>query len=633
VSTSLDPWLGSELAGYRLEELLGRGGMGVVYRAWDPRLKRQVAVKLIAPELSGDPAFRERFLAEAELAAALEHPNVVPIHDAGEVEGQLYLVMRLVEGSDLKTLLAAEGPLPPRRAVAICAQLAGALDAAHARGLVHRDVKPSNVLLGQNEHVYLADFGLTRELAEQGALAVDGRSVGTPAYVAPEQITGGDTAAAADQYALGCVLFECLTGEPPFTGERELAVLFAHLENEPPLASGCNAELPEAVDPVLRRALAKDPGERYPSCGELVADARSALGLLPAERSSRRRGLALMAIGALVLAAGLAIALGLLLGGGSEASRTLVTNSVTRLDPESGEVSSVAPAGTTPTAVAAASGSVWAVNQADGTVSQVDAETGELRRTFRVNGLLPSESYSTIAADGPVAWVVSTSGGKGLLTRLGDTEGPFPPQIPLGITDPIAVAVGEGSVWVAGKDVGENLILEVDPRGMAVVDRVPVSRGDTIQDVAVGEGSVWFTDYGAEETLWRLDPESLRVTGRLDTAGDDSIAVGAGGVWLGDIETGTLARVDPATMRVVTRLELFEPPFLASVDVAAGGDAAWLSFAQGRAVYRVDARTNRLTATLELAVPGTEQEVYPPGPRGITVTEDGVWVAISSVGE
>jgi serine/threonine-protein kinase len=633
VSTSLDPWIGSELAGYRLEELLGRGGMGVVYRAWDPRLKRQVAVKLIAPELSGDPAFRERFLAEAELAAALEHPNVVPIHDAGEVEGQLYLVMRLVEGSDLKTLLAAEAPLAPGRAVAICAQLGGALDAAHARGLVHRDVKPSNVLLGQDEHVYLADFGLTRELAEQGALAGDGRSVGTPAYVAPEQIRGDDAAAAADQYALGCVLYECLTGAPPFAGERELAVLFAHLEDEPPRASGRNGEIPDAIDPVLQRALAKDPGERYPTCGELVADARRALGVLPAQRSSRRRGLALIGIGALVLAAGLAVALGLLLGGGSEASRTLATNSVARLDRESGEVAEVVAAGKTPTAVAAGSGSVWVVNEADGTVSQVDAGTGALRRTFRVNGSVPTDGYSNIAADGPVAWVVSTSGGRGGLTRLGDTEGPFPPQISLGIPDPVAVAVGEGSVWVAGKDVGENVILEIDPRKMAVVGRVAVSRGDKIMDIAVGEGSVWFTDWGVEETLWRLDPETMDVTGRLDTAGDDSVAVGDGAVWLGDIETGTLARVDPETMRLVTRLELFQPPLLATVDVTVGAGAAWLSFAQGRAVYRVDARSNELTATIELAVPGTEQEVFPPGPRGIAATEDGVWVAISSVGE
>ena len=188
MTTSTDPRIGTELLGYRIEALLGRGGMGVVYLAYDPRLKRRVAVKLVAPELSGDEHFRERFLAETEVAASLEHPNVVPIHDAGEVEGQLYLVMRYVEGRDLKTLLREEGALEPARALAICTQLAGALDTAHERGLVHRDVKPSNVLLDSREHVYLADFGLARRLTEPGLPTGQALSLGTPAYAAPEQI-------------------------------------------------------------------------------------------------------------------------------------------------------------------------------------------------------------------------------------------------------------------------------------------------------------------------------------------------------------------------------------------------------------------------------------------------------------
>ena len=185
VGVGTDPRLGSELLGYRIEELLGRGGMGVVFRAFDPRLKRNVALKLLAPDLVQDERFRERFLAESELAAPLEHPNVVPIHDADEVQGQLYLVMRYVEGTDLKRLLAQEGPLAPERALAICTQVAEALDAAHERGLVHRDVKPSNVLLDFREHAYLADFGLTRRLAEQAPGFEAGLSLGTPAYVAP----------------------------------------------------------------------------------------------------------------------------------------------------------------------------------------------------------------------------------------------------------------------------------------------------------------------------------------------------------------------------------------------------------------------------------------------------------------
>ena len=230
--------VGTQIAGYRLEEEIGRGGMGVVYRAHDVALERSVALKLLAPALAEDPEFRERFLVESRLAASLDHPNVVPVYDAGEVEGQLYLAMRYVEGSDLKRLLADEGKLEPARAIAVCSQIANALDAAHARGLVHRDVKPSNVLLDEREHAYLADFGLTRRLTDAAPDFDAGLSLGTPAYVAPEQIEGKDVDGRADQYSLACLLHECLTGEPPFPRGSEAATLFAHLEEPPPAAPG-----------------------------------------------------------------------------------------------------------------------------------------------------------------------------------------------------------------------------------------------------------------------------------------------------------------------------------------------------------------------------------------------------------
>ncbi len=225
MSTRSQPELGSDFLGYRIEELISRGGMGVVYRAYDLRLKRTVALKLVTPELALDERFRERFARETELAMSLEHPNVVPIHDAGEVDGRLYLAMRLVAGTDLRQLLRAEGPLEPSRAVAICGQVASALDAAHAKALIHRDVKPSNVLLDEGEHVYLADFGLTRRPDEQGAPAGEGRSIGTPAYLAPEQIEGQQVDGRADVYSLGCLLYECLTGEPGCTGSPSTADL------------------------------------------------------------------------------------------------------------------------------------------------------------------------------------------------------------------------------------------------------------------------------------------------------------------------------------------------------------------------------------------------------------------------
>ena len=248
MSTSTEVQIGSDFLGYRIEELIGQGGMGVVYRAYDLRLKRTVALKLIVPELALDERFHARFARETELAMSLEHPNVVPVYDAGDVDGRFYLAMRLVEGTDLGALLRTEGALDPARALAICSQVANALDAAHAKGLVHRDVKPSNVLLDESEHVYLADFGLTRRLDEQGAQAGEGRSVGTPAYLAPEQIEGGPVDGRADVYSLGCLLYECLTGETPFSQDSRLAVAWAHLEEEPPSASEHNSELPEAID-------------------------------------------------------------------------------------------------------------------------------------------------------------------------------------------------------------------------------------------------------------------------------------------------------------------------------------------------------------------------------------------------
>jgi WD40 repeat protein/serine/threonine protein kinase len=245
--------------------------MGVVYRAFDPRLNRRVALKLLAPELARDDRFRTRFLAESQLAAALEHPHSVPIYDAGEADGRLYLVMRYVEGTDLRELLATEGSLPAELAIEICSQVAEALDAAHARGLIHRDVKPSNVLLDDREGAYLADFGLTRRLGEADADAGVGLSIGTPAYVAPEQIEGREVSGLADQYSLACVLYECLSGRPPFARRSEAAVLFAHLGEQPPAVPGF-AE-------VLEKGLAKEPDGRFGSCRELIDAARESAAL------------------------------------------------------------------------------------------------------------------------------------------------------------------------------------------------------------------------------------------------------------------------------------------------------------------------------------------------------------------
>jgi serine/threonine protein kinase len=273
---------GARLGDYRIEQPLGRGGMGVVHLAWQERLGRRVALKLIAPELAENPVFRARFEREWRAAAAIEHPNVVPVYEAGELDGQLFIAMRYVAGRDLRAILEAEGPLRGTRASQLIGQLAGALDAAHARGLVHRDVKPANVLVSGSppgEHAYLSDFGLSKDLASGDALSRSGEWAGTPDYVAPEQIQGARVDARADIYSLGCVLYECLVGSVPFVKEYDQAVVYSHQHDATPRPSALRPDLPEAIDHVVARATAKNPGDRYPNCRAIIDAAAEAFGL------------------------------------------------------------------------------------------------------------------------------------------------------------------------------------------------------------------------------------------------------------------------------------------------------------------------------------------------------------------
>ena len=346
----------SELLGYRVEGVLGRGGMSVVYLAEDLRLKRKVALKLLAPALAEDEAFRERFLVESELAASLDHPNVVPIHAAGEADERLFIAMRYVEGRDLKELLR-DGPLSAERTIEVCAQVAEALDFAHERWLVHRDVKPSNVLLDARGHVYLADFGLTKRLAEPRA--VERGLFGTIDYIAPEQIRGEEVDGRADVYSLGCLLCECLTGEPPFCRATDAAALFAHLEEEPPA--------PPGLEQVIPKALAKEPHDRYGTCAELVGDAREALGLGEPRPKWWRRPATLTLAGALIA---LALLIFLMVRVGSGASG----DSLVRIDPRTNRVVARVAVGSDPRALAADANGVWVANH-DGTVWRVNAHT------------------------------------------------------------------------------------------------------------------------------------------------------------------------------------------------------------------------------------------------------------------
>jgi serine/threonine protein kinase len=277
----------STFAGYRIDGLLARGGMGVVYRATDLGLERPVALKLISSELSGNSGFRRRFEAESKVAASLEHPNVIPIFSAGEHEGVLYLAMRYVEGKDLREAITEQGRLEPARAVPIIVQVAAALDAAHAKGLVHRDVKPANIMLAPGDHVYLTDFGLTKRLMADSEETVTDQLLGTLDYVAPEQIRGAEVGPYTDVYALGCVFFQALSGTAPFGGLEREAKLWAHVSEEPPTLG---AEAPADLQGVIAKAMAKDPAERYRSAGELAETARQAIGEEPARADMNSAG-------------------------------------------------------------------------------------------------------------------------------------------------------------------------------------------------------------------------------------------------------------------------------------------------------------------------------------------------------
>jgi serine/threonine protein kinase len=271
---------GDEFAGYRVERQLGRGGMGVLYLALEPGLERRVALKLIVPEAAADEVFARRFAEESKIAASIEHPNVVPIYAAGEEAGVPFIAMRYVSGSDLGRRLAHEGRLEPAVAAALIAQVGNGLDAIHAAGLVHRDVKPANVLLGGgsgDDHAYITDFGVARNVATESGLTQTGRFVGTLDYVAPEQISGAAVDARADVYALGCLLFKLLTGEVPFPRDGEAARLYAHLNDPPPAPSLHATGVPMALDDVVIRAMSKQPDDRYPSAGDLGRAALAAL--------------------------------------------------------------------------------------------------------------------------------------------------------------------------------------------------------------------------------------------------------------------------------------------------------------------------------------------------------------------
>jgi len=645
VTTPADPRLGTRLAGYQIQALLGRGGMGVVYLAEQTGPHRQVALKLLLAQAATSEAFRERFLRESELAAAIEHPNVLPVYDAGETDGVLWIAMRYVDGIDLAALLARQGPLDPEQALAIGGQVAGALDAAHARGLVHRDVKPGNVLLamvsGAVTHAYLADFGLTRRVRGVRGLTVSGQVLGTIDYVAPEQVEGGQVDGRADQYSLGCVLFECLTGMVPFRRDSELAVLWAHVHDPPPRIGEHRPDLPPALDEAIGRALAKAPGDRYPSCGALVATAQAALaGSAPTggrhrvgrpvgRRSGHRRrpwlpGLArrsslVLTITAAVLSAVLlVVAVVLARDGGAPAGPAapavlLAANQAVRIDPATYEPVAAVAVGTDPAAVIGGGGLVWVANRRDGTVSVVDPATNRVQQPIPASGSGPvGQGGPGLAFASGSLWVANADQRR--VTRV-EPEADPTAIIPVD-GSPTAIVAAQDAVWVAVRTQrGGGLLARIDAGSNQVTRRIPLPHAPTGLAITPDGRTVWVAT-AADRAVHRIDTGAGRVVKRIELPqAPDQAAYGDGAVWVTSSRSDAVLRINPTTSRVQATIPVGNGPS----GIAFGADRVWVANGQDGTVSTIDPQSNQV-GTLRLGF----------RPTAVAVDQRAVWVALAA---
>jgi len=610
---------GSVFAGHRVEAVAGRGGMGVVYRATQLDLGRTLALKVIAPELAEDPRLRERFVNESRVAASIDHPNVIPIFYAGEEQGVLFIAMRFVVGTDLRRLVRAEGRLGLPRALRVVEQVADALDAAHEHGLVHRDVKPANVLLSGHDHAYLTDFGLTRRTSSASVSTQSGAFVGTLDYAAPEQIRGERVDGRVDVYALGCLLFYVLTAEVPFPRETDEAKLWAHLTEPPPSACERVEGLPPLLDAVIARAMSKRAEDRYPSAGDVgraavaaaldqpveeperrVAaggaapwDGSTVSGAPPTVRADggetatevlpqlRRRRSAIAVAGAVVAAGVLAyvVATGGPKGGGNGDGKGGPEQTPT---PPVAKVVDTIPVGQRPNAIAATTRDVWVTSFRSDSLTRVSVRRNRVTDARLVIGV----GAADIAAGYGSLWIVNSP--RRELTRAGARSGkrlgtPLAlPQIPR------TVDAAGGAVWVGAippvDGAGPSTLYRVDRQRMRVTDTMAVP--GLIRSVAASSDVVWIV---TDRALYRVGRGSHTPQRITTVGGESTVTVGAGAAWVASRKANEVLQVEIPSRRVVTIPVAGAPSHIAIAD-----GAVWVSNYGGHTLTKIDPTTSRV---------------------------------------
>jgi DNA-binding beta-propeller fold protein YncE len=640
---------GATFAGYRIEGVAGRGGMGVVYIARQLRPDRRVALKVLAPELSQDADFRVRFERESQIAASIEHPNVVPVYEVDQEDGLLYIAMRYVDGVDFRGLIA-QG-LDQVSASRIIAQVAGALDAAHAMGLVHRDVKPGNILVSeadQQPHAYLTDFGLAKSTSGTGGFTKTGSWVGTLDYVAPEQIEGRRVDARADVYSLTGVLFHALSGEVPYPRDSDVAKMWAHINEDPPSLLVRAVDVPPGFEQVIRRGMAKAPEARYLSAGDLgrailsvvdgtpvatlersVATGQAApqpegprelaatvearppralpgralshsgrVATEPTKRLRPRRRPALVAVTGLAAVATIAAALVLLTRGSSEGEGT------TRVQ-AAGTVLGQTSLRGGPRAITAGGGGVWVTDEQASGLTELDPRTGEVEAGPIRVGRIPSG----VAVGMKTVWVSNSA--DNTVSRI-DVDSLKPRGGPIEVgARPADLAVGFGAVWTA--NWADDTVTRINPRTGAVRT---IEVGDGPYDIAAGEGAVWVANVYAN-TVTKINPRSNQTIGAEIPVGasPESITVGAGAVWVANLTKDTVRKIDPvANEQSGSPIAVGNRPD----DLAIAEGDLFVVDQDGDTVRRIDPRTRKLA--------GRPVRVS-NAPSGIAAGEGLIWVA------